>query len=400
MSLRSIIAILISILSLGANGSVSDVSKQYSNRNWNYPAIEVAIKYRHLDYSDLSLVSTAVSSISKLESDFNLESFEDLTVFYPTAELLDSSNLSEFLAQLNSLKQSYLTYLKWDIIFDAISEERWEDADPVDCKESQAIPIDNQNCGRKSKGNYAFSNLSSSQRATINELKDAVIAEIDFYKNAKNDIIIGPGPAMIFQFLYDSRAIDKLIQPSFVQKNDPLNLDLRKRNIIEIGRALVIQMFQDKNGKITNSDLKEIILEKNICFSLPLNQRMDCQLNYLRALIWDPQMQVGNQVITNLILDPKGIRPLFDSLVLNFSRENSEEISREQLLEFLERVYVTLCIAYDSNPMNPQYSDEFINKFITQTKQSIEYLINKRNIIGLKIARGLQELILFLETNT
>lgn len=392
------------ILTSAAMASTSiEIANQYENRNWNYHTALYARQAHLVDYFDNAILARSKELIQKFVKELEGITGETAALFYPETNIFTDSDRIVFKDKFVKTVSAYETMLGWVSFLEAIETERWGDVDEGSCHADSnndgspdVNPLSNPDCGRRSRGNYAVSNLTNFQRLSLSDFKQVVLDELDLIKETNGKIPVGPGPARVFQFLFDSRAIDKLIQESYVKASDLGNPDLRKQNLIDIGRALIVQVFQTENGKIINSDLVEVLLEDNRCFLEEKKQEIDCQLSYVKSLIWDRNMS-ADQLVTNLILDPKGIKPVFDSLISKFSEENPESVSRQQMLELLQRAYFSLCLAYEIEPEELSVSPTFLNHIIKQIKLSADYLINKRNIIGLQIARGLQELILFLE---
>ncbi len=393
MKFSVLIMILLLPLSALADSS-AQTAKQFSNRNWHYHAAVEAREAQLVDYLDFELISKSRGHINNFLNSIRSLSNEQLEKFYPELDASSESDRVVLDERYTKAINGYDVLLGWPALLEALNEEKWDDTGT--CNLTGDV-MANPNCGRRSKADYVVTRLTSSQRSRLDELKQVVMDDLDLIRLSNGRVIVGSGPVRFFQAFHDSRVVDKLIQPAYVKVSDPLDANLRKKNLIELGRALIIQFFQGKNGRIVNSNLMDIDLESDDCLELPSNEVDSCQLNYIRTLIWDPAYEADDFVVNNLIIDSIGITPLMDSLIKKFSAENPEYVSRVQMEEFIERAYLTLCIAYDVDPLEPPISSQFKAQFIQHVMLSSDYLIQKRSIIALHMARGLQELVIFLE---
>lgn len=392
-SLLILIVLIFSNISVASERTqLNTIAAQFKNRGWKYHNV-VFQRHAHLvNYGNTDILSGAVDSLDEFIADFSEFTDEQLAAFYPEASIGTQSERVVVREKLLTERGYYSVLMDWPILLLTLETERWEDPDPSTCSASQNKMI--EACGRKTRGDFVISSLTYNQRRELPALKEVALSELDTIAKSDLKLPVGPGLARLFQILPDSRSIDKLIQTNYVTIEDPNNSDLRKINIIEIARALIVQVFQDQQGNILNSDLVEIVLEKNACIG-ELDE-VDCQLQYIKDLVWDVDFN-SEEIVTNLILDPKGPGVLAEALITKFSKENPEAVTRAQLLNFLERAYFSIILAYDLNPLDPAVGPVFREQFTFHLKAGIEYLINRRNIIGLQMARGLQELIRFVE---
>lgn len=378
-------------LNLAATTSV-DIAKQFSNRNWHYHAANHA-KYGHLiDYHNPNVINDSLSQIQALFTVLATNTEADIKNFFPEFGINSGSDQIALKEELTRTITGLKAMLRWDNFLVALQTDRWEDLSG--CNTSD--PLWDPNCGRRTRGNFAIGNMTVAQRKNLLELKELALEHLKTIAELKGTVVINSGPLRVFQFLLDSRSIEAMIQISYVKASDPSNDSIRKTNLIELGRALIVQSFQGTNGHITNSNSMAIDLEKNYCLTLTPPADINCQLDYIRKLIWDPGFSADDPLMSNLILDPKGIKPLMNSLIAKFKKENEEAVSRDQLLEFIQRAYISLCIAYDKNPLAPAIGDDFKDLFIDQMMATMDYLIVKRDIIGLQMSRSMQELIVFV----
>lgn len=378
---------------------LSAISLQYANRNWGTHSFLYAKRARLIEFTNIKSLNAIKKSLESFAKVISTADDELIELFFPESDDLASYNQRIlYKEKLERSVAGYETLLNWKTFLDAIGTERWGDQDVDGCDISSnpsMNPLLNPLCGRNTRGNYAISQLTYEQRLNLSLFKQVMLEELDMVSEMGAKVPVGPEIARVFQFITDSRSIDKLIQTGYLLSEDENDPTLHMQNRIEIARALIIQLFKTANGEISNSNLIEISLEDPSCFS-HVGQNLNCQFSYIKDLVWNRNS--SNILVSNLIFDPKAIKPFLDSMVLKFSNENPESLSRSQMEEFLQRSYFSLCLAYDLNPESIIANQEERQKFIKVLKQGSEYLINRRHIIGLQTARGMHELIIYLET--
>lgn len=375
---------------------MSKISEQFFNRGWQHEAV-LYMRHAHMsNYSNSDYLQKAQELISSYTVQLGTLSDEQASLFYPQAKLESVGQRIVLKDSLQNVALSYKTLQGWTDFITAVNTDLW--ADGEDCEVNNPMVTD---CGRETRGNFAITQLTDYQRQNLGKFKTIILGELDIVKSAAPGMPIGPGPARVFQFLYDSRAINKLIQQAYVRYDDPDDANVRRTNIVDVARAIIIQIYKEPNGTMTTSDNREIELDSPACLEKQGDLRSICQLEYTRALVWDKDFS-STEAVTNLVLDRKAIRPFFDALIATFTEQNPESVSREQLIEFIERTYFTLCLAYDLDP-SPGHLillADFVDRLDDQARYGIEYLIYRRNIVGLHVARGLQELIPFVREET
>lgn len=374
--------------------ALMDSAEQYANRNWQYQASLLARRAHLVDYTNTSLIARAKKLLENFSFSLaNEVPSSDLATFYPGSNLSTASSVVEMREKLFKKTEGYKILLSWDIFLKAVNKPRWEDK--TGCVNSD---LNDVKCGRKSAGDYAIKNLTYEQRQNLKNFKDIVIDDLQLIREDTLGVPPGPGLARIFQILVDQRSIPALIQIPYVSMKDFNNSAIQQTNIIEIGRALIVQGFQSStSSEITNSNDDTISLEDITCYNdLNPSAETTCQLAYIRKLVWDKTSSSYSNV-KNLILDPKAIKPFSNALISHFTTLNQFE--KSDLASFLKEAYIALAIAYDMDPLtlNNQIGADFKKSFLEQIKDTIEFLNDKRDIVGLHIARGLEELHLFIE---
>lgn len=392
MKLTFISLLLLTSISHATTGEeLLKISKQFQNRNWHYNAAVYARQAHLIDYSNVELLEQSKSLISIFVQSLQNVNGKIASLFYPESGIKNESDRITIKNKFVSTVESYDVLLGWDSFLTALDTEEWNDSNPGLCAEA-VDPSVSEFCGRETKGNWAIANLTDYQRQSISTFKDVVIEELTLIQNSDLSIPIGPGAARVFQFLFDSRVIPLLLQRTYSSISDETNLSLKKVNSLEILRALIIQTFREQGGELVTSGFKDIFLENTDCES----KNIDCQLQYIRSLFLDENFS-SSQLVTNLILDKKIIKPFLNSLVASLKSRNLTQISREELEQLSLSIYLSICELQGLDPFAPDVSAEFKFRLVKQLKLGMNHLILRGDVIGLQLSKGLYELINYIE---
>ncbi len=377
---------------------ILEISTQFQNRNWNYHSMLYSRRAHLASYENSSYLTQAISYMSYFINKLDSLNDDSSSGFFPEANISSESDRIVVKDQFKDVLANYNLLANWSDFLSVLGEENWEDTDSVACA-ALSDPINetgNENCGRKTKGNYLIANLTYDQRESLNSFREVVLKDLDVINSEELALPVGPGIARVFQLFLDERAVDRLLNQGYLKNADQTDPEKKKKNTIAILRSILIQLFLDSNGDMINSDLKDIKLEEASCLALatPTLQN-DCQLSYVRNLFADIDASSSGQ-ITNLILDPKISKPL--SISFQKGVESIEDVDDVILQNKLKQYYFALVEGFGIDSENPTYDSEFLAALETQLQRTSESLLYSGDLNSLKLARGLHNTIIFLRS--
>lgn len=370
------------------------MARQMSNRGWNEKAASLTRVANLMDYSSNEILSQSRTFHDDAATEFASNSWLELSQYYPLLEIESDGHRVDVLESMLGVANNQTALEEWSDLLITLGTDRWSDNISGSCNSQN--PINDPDCGRKTKATYITANLSFDQIESIENMKNIALSDLNLINKWARNYAFGPELPRLFQIIFDSRSIHQLLKSRF-DSNMLSSSDVVKKRALETLRAIIFQAFSGDDGELINSDLKEIVLEKTDCFNEPANMTWSCHLDYVKGLFLDPSLSSANGFVSNLLLDKKMVIPFTESILRVIRDEHGEEIDQGLLEEILRSYYYFLTDVYALDSESPIYHNKLPSLLAKQCQFGIKEAISSGNVLNLKLAKLYGKLARFLE---
>ncbi len=400
MKILILMLMVVSTSALSATkDDVKNIAKQFENRNWYQHSIKYAREGHLAYYGDLELIQLTKDYNSGFSDVLNSLNLEQTQYFYPELLATDENTPSQMAYQYQEYGDIYQVMEGMDELFLVLDTQRWNDPDDTNCSSSD--PVNDADCGRRTKMQWVFSHLNAIQRENLPEFKRLVLSELEEVGKMELGIPAGPEAARMYQLLLDPMSLLKLFDDQYFSYSDDLDPNVLLNNQIAILQAALYQAFVGTSGKLETSELDYVELEDPTCVALSSEQEInECLLDDLKIKFANYKTGATSQTVENLLLDRKFVRAVAESIILNAKDSGASWFNSTDLLEVGDRFFGALGILYGTDYVT--YKADVSDQFKTLAKQELmglgEYLLTTEDIMSLQLSKSLQKLVVYMES--